>query len=626
MASRSLQNFEGTKKFIAVCSMAIGVFVLVTFYPTTKIGFFGDDWWEAANPGRMSLSQFLRFYFDPSAQTIWYRPLHGVLLLLEYNFFGPNAEAYHVVQSLLHLGNSLLLFVIVYQIAGRWRLAFISALLYAGFFPGSAGVYGIAVHDPLATLFYLLTVSLWVIYLKTERRLYFGLAIGSFVLALLGKETSAALIVTMVLVDRIFVARDATARDLFRRYSFFAMILLVYLAIEYRVQVFGHFTNRAGYSIGFHIVENALHYLWLMVMPWNWDQPAAFIWLALMLLLLAGVVLQKPRPTLNGAVLLFLSVQAVLAIAPVLGLPGIFFEPRYLYPALPVSAVLIALLFEGAWTGLAKRKAYTAVFSFGVTLLALLHSSSTGESATAMAELNRELRVPFRDIVQQHPSFPLDTYLYFIDPPYLLKHAAPSMFFFRYGSNVSIWSADPQWWGSLNEERVAGLRDHKNAFVYYYDDADRRHEVPVDLSASAVSSPLVPVDYQVPFQLEGYEFTSTTLKRGDALVLLLYWKAKEALDKDYTVFVHLIDKDGQQVAGEDSQPRHGLAPTSAWKKDKLVVDPHILPIPSDVPVGGNYRLEVGLYYLPTMDRVEIVDITGKVTTDTLVIQPFTVLE
>ncbi|HEX9077890.1 MAG TPA: glycosyltransferase family 39 protein [Anaerolineae bacterium] len=604
--------------------IGIGALVLITFYPTLRIGFYGDDWWLIANAGKLTLPQYLRFYFDPSAQTIWYRPASGMLLLVEYFFFGPNPEGYHFVYILVHLINSLLLLALVYRISRNWQAAFISAILYAVLYPGSIAVFSTTIHDPLANLFYLLTLLFWLDYLVRPRRTHFLLTAIFFVLALLSKETSAGLIVMMFLVDRIIVSASSSIGNLVRRYALFGVILLGYLLIEYRVQVQGHFTNRAGYAVGPQMIENALHYLGLLVWPWSSGQPIVLISIALVALLLIGMTIRDVDPRLKIGVLFCLGMQVLLFLLPVLGFPVDLFEQRYLYPVSVVSAILIALFF----TLILKRGAtwrWTRwMVAAGIVLLTLLHSSSTADAAVGMAELNRESRVSFRDIVQQHPAFPPDTYLYFIDPPGLLRHFAPSMFFFRYGSNVSVWSVDPQWWGTIDDDRIAGLREHRNSLVIYYDDALRRHEVGVDPSADSTSQPSVPVDFQMPIRLAGYDLPTTKVKRGDALVLLLYWRAMEKIGKDYTVFVHLRDRNGNIVAGEDSQPRNGQAPTSKWRAGKLLVDPYILPITSAVPVDDGYELEIGLYYLPTMERLGIIDPAGRISGDAIVIQSISV--
>jgi hypothetical protein len=51
-----------------------------------------------------------------------------------------------------------------------------------------------------------------------------------------------------------------------------------------------------------------------------------------------------------------------------------------------------------------------------------------------------------------------------------------------------------------------------------------------------------------------------------------------------------------------------------------------LVIPEDVPIGSILCLEIGLYYLPTMQRLAIVDSLGAPIHDRLVIAPIDVVE
>ncbi len=90
------------------------------------------------------------------------------------------------------------------------------------------------------------------------------------------------------------------------------------------------------------------------------------------------------------------------------------------------------------------------------------------------------------------------------------------------------------------------------------------------------------------------------------LPVVLYWKTQRWLDRDYTVFVHLIDGEGNIVAQSDHQPADGLAPTSIWAPGMTVHDTHILTLPADLP-PGRYRLLVGMYDAQTNQRLPITD-------------------
>ncbi|TMC55408.1 MAG: hypothetical protein E6J26_08050, partial [Chloroflexi bacterium] len=55
-------------------------------------------------------------------------------------------------------------------------------------------------------------------------------------------------------------------------------------------------------------------------------------------------------------------------------------------------------------------------------------------------------------------------------------------------------------------------------------------------------------------------------------VLTTYWRATQTPNVDATMFVHLLDEQGQTRATFDGPPTQGLLPLSAWDKDEVVID------------------------------------------------------
>ncbi len=118
--------------------------------------------------------------------------------------------------------------------------------------------------------------------------------------------------------------------------------------------------------------------------------------------------------------------------------------------------------------------------------------------------------------------------------------------------------------------------------------------------------------------LRGFDIQEDDLQPGGALLLSLYWQVLEAIDKDYTVFIHLLDDSGAVLAQQDTPPVSGSYPSSLWEKGEIVQDPHDIPLPSDLPLG-HYRLALGLYSLESMQRLPITDAQGVRLTDDRVI-------
>jgi len=59
------------------------------------------------------------------------------------------------------------------------------------------------------------------------------------------------------------------------------------------------------------------------------------------------------------------------------------------------------------------------------------------------------------------------------------------------------------------------------------------------------------------------------------------------MDRDYVVFLHLLDEKGQIVAQRDIAPAGGTRPTSGWIAGEVVVDLHTFP-PSEKSQPGDY--------------------------------------
>ncbi len=102
-------------------------------------------------------------------------------------------------------------------------------------------------------------------------------------------------------------------------------------------------------------------------------------------------------------------------------------------------------------------------------------------------------------------------------------------------------------------------------------------------------------------ELEG-ALLPPTVAQGQPLEYTFLWRSLGETDVDYTVFMHLIDGEGQMVTGHDAQPRGGLYPTSVWEVGERVADERAWT-PDLAP--GRYRVEVGLYDLATMARLPL---------------------
>lgn len=84
------------------------------------------------------------------------------------------------------------------------------------------------------------------------------------------------------------------------------------------------------------------------------------------------------------------------------------------------------------------------------------------------------------------------------------------------------------------------------------------------------------------------------VRAGEALALRTFWQIDQPFDRDYFIFVHLLDESGARVAQRDAPPWQGLFPTSSWQPGTIVVDVNDLMMPPTLPPGA-YRLSVGMF-------------------------------
>ncbi|MBI4789478.1 MAG: hypothetical protein HY782_20805 [Chloroflexi bacterium] len=531
---------------------------------------------------------------------------------IEYLIFRGDPVWYHLVQVVIHLVISVLLYGLVARVTKKWRVGLVAALLYAPLSLTSMAIYWPSVHDPLAGVFYLLSILLWMDHLESGSRLKGGLAFLAFMGALLTKEVSITLPAMLFLADRIIVKKPASWMVLVKRYIAFIPALAIYAASQWIVISRSEFTGQIGYRLGAQNLYVFVKFLSFLAYPWDADETFRYVWLGGVCLLFLYGCLRRDRR------LLFLGAAAVLPVIIVAPIPPHLFNPRYLYLPLMASAVGFGLLLDLVirvgqrykWVGI------RVAMSLLIMIVGLVGSSTIAEQVTNFGGFIRQIRLQFRPIYQVHPSFAPDTYLYFFDTP-LQTLDISGLMFLRYGPNVTV--------GGVDLNRADELRQHNTAYVYYLGDENEFREQRVEKDVTFQITPVLPAQFQDSIALERVEIASAKIKPGDALVLILYWRADANVGQDYTVFAHLVNSQQQIAASSDSQPRRGLSPTSTWSAGRVQPDGIVIPLDSSVD-PGIYSVELGLYDFASMRRLAIVDKNGVSVADKIAVGPIYVGE
>jgi hypothetical protein len=117
-------------------------------------------------------------------------------------------------------------------------------------------------------------------------------------------------------------------------------------------------------------------------------------------------------------------------------------------------------------------------------------------------------------------------------------------------------------------------------------------------------------------ELVGYALPHTRIAPGDTLPLTIFWRAREPLNEDFSVYVRLFDAEDKIITRWDAFPGRGLYPTRVWQPGEIVTDEYRLPIPLDARAGVG-RIEVGLFRRVPLETLTARDPRGNIITPTI---------
>jgi len=196
---------------LTVLIIIVCMAVLVTHWPalSAQVISFDDsryfvDNWLVRSPSWGSARRFLTEVLEPSTVGGYYQPLTMISLMLDYALGGQtdSLRPFHRTSLALHVANTALIIVLLYQLFGRVWIAAAVGLLF--------GLHPLTVEPIpwigerktlLATFFTLWSLVLYVRFVRRGNwKTYLG-CIVMYGLALMSKPTSTPLPVMMVLMD-----------------------------------------------------------------------------------------------------------------------------------------------------------------------------------------------------------------------------------------------------------------------------------------------------------------------------------------------------------------------------------------------------------------------------------------
>jgi hypothetical protein len=171
-----------------------------------------------------------------------YSPIHILSYFIEFRIFGEKPMGFHFFSVLLHCINCLLVFRFLGFLVKNNLLAFFATLIF-GLHPlrSEPVAWASSQKDLLFTLFYLLGLIQYLLYLQYQKLKYYVFTSLFFVLSLLSKSSAVTFPVVLLLLDYL-KSNNFSFKQIWMKVPLFilsfCMIILTY------------FTQKAGLRVG----------------------------------------------------------------------------------------------------------------------------------------------------------------------------------------------------------------------------------------------------------------------------------------------------------------------------------------------------------------------------------------
>jgi hypothetical protein len=227
------------------------------------------------NPSWASAKQFFSEVLNPSTVMGYYQPIAMVSLMTDVALGGSQSNMYvfHITSLCIHILNSFLVLLLIFLLFKKMWLAFIGGILF-GIHPVSiVEIAWISERKSiLATFFLLLSLILYVLYVKSSHKRYFVFSIIVFILALFSKPIAVSLPVILLLLDYFWFKR-LKLLVLFEKIPYF-IIAIIFTIIayisQYNTALIEVMPQRLNILQIFLLVcYNNIFYLWKLLVPIN---------------------------------------------------------------------------------------------------------------------------------------------------------------------------------------------------------------------------------------------------------------------------------------------------------------------------------------------------------------------
>ncbi|MDD5686447.1 MAG: tetratricopeptide repeat protein [Elusimicrobia bacterium] len=358
------------KKIIIVI---IGILAFFSFVDTLRNPFVYDDVSRIvensqikhlSNIPHIFSSKYLLYFNEAN-----YRPLGTLTLFLNYKLFNLDVYGWRLFNILLHIINSILIYLLIWWIFRNNVVSFITAILFA-VHPIHTETVNVIVYrtELLACMFFLISFYTYLKAMENTkiRKGFYAVSLVLFILGLCSKLMVVSLPIVLVLYDYFFLSREKVRKGLILCIPFFIIIILWVTVIPSLLETSGqvfygiHYGSQLGTKVHFRILSSMgkpiLRYIWVCFFPLNLvllypshlpgNFPTAGEVLCLFLLfsfvIFAFMIKNQFKEISFSTLYFFITLLPVSQIIPF----NIIYAERYLYIPSIGYCMLVAILFD----------------------------------------------------------------------------------------------------------------------------------------------------------------------------------------------------------------------------------------------------------------------------------------
>jgi tetratricopeptide (TPR) repeat protein len=205
MFSMEQMETKSEKYSIFWISLFLVVITLALYWPVRTYDFvkYDDYKYAAANRYIQSgiTSKSIRWAFTSGYASNWH-PVTWLSHMLDYEIFGLNPGAYHLVNLCFHIVNTLLILIVFFRMTkALWPSAFIAAVFALHPLHVESVAWIAERKDVLSTFFWMLTMLAYVKYTEKTNALRYIITLLLFAMGLMAKPMLVSLPLVLLLLD-----------------------------------------------------------------------------------------------------------------------------------------------------------------------------------------------------------------------------------------------------------------------------------------------------------------------------------------------------------------------------------------------------------------------------------------